>query len=100
MDYKKSKLYPVKIVGILVFFLAFVLNIQTDVNGDWGLVSNTNAKEVLEDPPCVSQPVGDDAYMLCGYKKVFLSTNCIVKANKTCLLRDTGPGWPEIPSLP
>lgn len=46
---------------------------------------------------CVSGPVGDDAYMLCDYKKVWFSTNCKVKPDYTCLLRDTGPGFPDLP---
>lgn len=46
---------------------------------------------------CTSGPVGDDAYMLCDYKKQWGSTNCKVKVDYTCLLRDTGPGWPNLP---
>jgi len=96
----QTKFKPTKIVGFLVFFLAFILNIQTDVNGDWELVNKSMAqKESLEPskpPPCVSQAVGDNAYMLCDYKKVFLFTNCTAKKNKTCLLRDTSPEWPPI----
>jgi len=99
----QTKFKPTKIVGFLVFFLAFILNIQTDVNGDWELVNKSMAQEESLEPSepssCVSQAVGDDAYMLCDYKKVFLSTNCTAKMNKTCLLRDTGPGWPKLPSL-
>jgi len=39
MNNKKSIFHPIKLVGALVFLMAFVLNIQTSLNGDWELVN-------------------------------------------------------------
>ncbi len=39
MKNNKSIFHPIKLVGALVFLMAFVLNIQTSLNGDWELVN-------------------------------------------------------------
>lgn len=106
MKNKKTIFHPIKLIGALVFLMAFTLNIQTSLNGEWELVNvgfaqgSGGSSGSGGTGGCVSGPVGDDAYMLCDYKKVFLSTNCSAKVDKTCLLRDTGPGWPELPDWP
>lgn len=39
MKNNKSIFHPIKLIGALVFLMAFVLNIQTSLNGDWELVN-------------------------------------------------------------
>lgn len=39
MRNKKTIFNPIKAVGILVFLMAFTLNIQTSLNGEWELVN-------------------------------------------------------------
>lgn len=39
MKNKKTIFHPVKLIGALVFLMAFTLNIQTSLNGEWELVN-------------------------------------------------------------
>lgn len=39
MKNKKTNFNPLKIIGALVFLMAFTLNIQTSLNGEWELVN-------------------------------------------------------------
>ncbi|REG84436.1 hypothetical protein C8N25_11510 [Algoriphagus antarcticus] len=39
MKNNKSIFNPIKLISALVFLMAFVLNIQTGLNGDWELVT-------------------------------------------------------------
>lgn len=111
MKNKKTIFHPIKLIGALVFLMAFTLNVQTSLNGEWELVNVGFAQDGSGGSEgsggssggsggCTNGSVGDDAYLLCDYKKQFLSTNCKKKEDYTCLLRDTHPGWPELPDLP
>lgn len=39
MKNKKTIFHPIKLIGALVFLMAFTLNIQTSLNGEWELVN-------------------------------------------------------------
>lgn len=39
MKNRKTNFHPIKLIGALVFLLAFTLNIQTSLNGEWELVN-------------------------------------------------------------
>lgn len=39
MKNKKTIFHPVKYIGALLFLMAFTLNIQTSLNGEWELVN-------------------------------------------------------------
>lgn len=39
MKNKKTIFNPIKLIGALVFLMAFMLNIQTSFNGEWELVN-------------------------------------------------------------
>lgn len=39
MKNKKTNFNPIKLIGALVFLMAFTLNIQTSLNGEWELVN-------------------------------------------------------------
>jgi len=39
MKNKTKIFHPIKLIGTLVFLMAFMLNIQTSLNGEWELVS-------------------------------------------------------------
>ena len=39
MTNKRTIFHPIRLIGTLVFLMAFTLNIQTSLNGEWELVN-------------------------------------------------------------
>ena len=70
MKNKKAIFHPIKLIGALVFLMAFTLNIQTSLNGEWELVNvgfaqgSGGSSGSGGTGGCVSGPVGNDAYLL------------------------------------
>jgi hypothetical protein len=46
MKNKNTIFHPIKLIGALVFLMAFTLNIQTSLNGEWDLVNVGFAQDV------------------------------------------------------
>lgn len=59
MKNKKTIFNPIKAVGILVFLMAFTLNIQTSLNGEWELV-NVGFAQTCTGEGCSGSTEGND----------------------------------------
>ncbi|MEB2785528.1 hypothetical protein [Algoriphagus persicinus] len=75
MKNNKSFFHPIKLVGALVFLMAFILNIQTNLNGDWELVNMGFAQSTTTEG-CyeVTQPGGATVWVCDGTTLIYSTT--------------------------